>query len=86
MFVSGTMATFDTKSAAQYLHCSPSRVTDLIRCGSLKAAKVGRGYTIKQEWLDAFLDEQTEITERAAVLPIRKETPQPDLSKYLKLL
>ncbi len=84
------MTIFDTKSAADYLHCSQSHLTGLIRRGELKAVKVGRGYTIKQEWLDDFLETRaafdTEKAKAEAVLPVRKMNQQPDLSRYLRAL
>ena len=83
--------TFSTEQTADYLHCSPAQVTALIRRGELKAAKIGRSYAVKQEWLDEFLEAKAqrdfENAKVAAVLPAKKVHQRtPDLSRYLGML
>ena len=81
------MTNFNIKSAAEYLQCSPTIVYGLIKRGELKAAKLGKSYVIKPEWLDACLEsraeKQQEIERASVVLPLQKRKPLPDLSRYL---
>jgi excisionase family DNA binding protein len=83
--------TYNTKTAAEYLHCSESRIAELIAAGHLRAARVGRGYTLKREWLDSFLDEESarQMAEAKAA-SVRPQAPArrraratlPDLDLY----
>jgi excisionase family DNA binding protein len=52
--------TLDTEQAADYLHCSPSRIAELVSLGQLRAARIGRGFVFKTEWLDRFLEEEAD--------------------------
>jgi excisionase family DNA binding protein len=52
--------TLDTEKAAEYLHCSPSRIAELVGLGQLRAARIGRGFVFKTEWLDRFLEEEAD--------------------------
>lgn len=87
--------TLDTESAAKYLFCSESRVTELVACGKLRGCKIGRGLVFKQNWLDDFLEAESKLQMgRASVeskAPIStpaqrkhgcRRNQVPDLSKY----
>lgn len=42
-----------TTDVAQALHCSPQRVTKLVRSGQLKAQRLGRQYAFSLEDVEA---------------------------------
>ena len=73
------------KEAAEYLSCSDNRMLELIRSGQLRAAKPGKSYLIKPEWLDAYLeDEADRLSNRASKKPIQTNKELPNLDIYLK--
>lgn len=45
--------------AAAELRRHPEAVRRLIRSGRLRAARIGRAYVIRREWLDQLVDEST---------------------------
>jgi excisionase family DNA binding protein len=47
--------------AAAFLKCHPKTVERLIKAKKMKASKVGREWRIRQEDLDRFLEEQSNI-------------------------
>jgi excisionase family DNA binding protein len=62
------VATLLTVAAvARELDASPGYVRACIASGDLRAARIGRGYRIRREWLDAFLASR-EV--RPAALPV----------------
>jgi excisionase family DNA binding protein len=79
------MTLLNTTTAAEYLHCSESRMLELIRSGRVRAAKPGKAYVIKAEWLDDFLEDEAERQASAArgqaSGPGRRREP-PDLDRY----
>lgn len=48
-----------TAAVAEELGVSPRLVTEMIRRGDLRGARVGRTWRVRQTDLDAFLDRQT---------------------------
>jgi len=58
---------FDTKEAAELLHCTRWTIREWIKDGTLKASKAGRRYLISEWEIQKLLDwqEKNEIEERA---------------------
>ena len=54
MIASPTKATYTVDEAADVLNCHPQTIRRSIRNGSLKAAKVGRGWSISRFDLEAY--------------------------------
>lgn len=59
------MNTHNTETAAKYLQCEPCTVRTLIKNGELAAAKIGRGYVIRQQVLDEFIAKREQSTAQA---------------------
>lgn len=59
------MNTHNTETAAKYLQCEPCTVRTLIKNGELAAAKIGRGYVIRQQALDEFIAKREQSTAQA---------------------
>jgi len=47
---------FNIYSAAQYCSCKCAAIEQAIHDGELKAIRIGRGYVITRDSLDAFID------------------------------
>jgi excisionase family DNA binding protein len=76
------MTLLNATAAAEYLHCSESRMLELIRSGRVRAAKPGKAYIIKPEWLDEFLESEADrVTHEARKAP-GKVRALPDLDRY----
>lgn len=50
---------FRLDGAAAYLQISLPTITDLIRRGDLRAARVGRQWRIRRSWINEYLDRAT---------------------------
>ena len=86
--------TLDTEDAAKYLHCSTSRIQELVASGLLRGCRVGRSFIFKPEWLDSFMEEEADRqraeAKAAQKAPIQSPTRKPrqvrralpDLSQY----
>ena len=79
------MTLLNTEAAAEYLHCSESRMLELIRSGRVRAAKPGKTYIIKPQWLDEFLEDEAERnagSARADAVKPKTAGRLPDLDRY----
>lgn len=52
---------FRLDGAAAYLQISLPTITDLIRRGDLRAARVGRQWRIRRSWINEYLDRATAV-------------------------
>ncbi|MEA3641873.1 MAG: helix-turn-helix domain-containing protein [Lamprobacter sp.] len=79
-----------SEQAGELLGCSPSQISELVRARRLRAAKIGRGYRFRREWLDRFLEAEADRydaeLQAADAQPVQaKRGPRrelPDLVKY----
>lgn len=76
--------TLDTAQAAEYLHCSESRVQELAACGAIRSCRIGRGYVFRLAWLEVFLEREADRQQaQHKVMPTpARRRKLPDLTKY----
>lgn len=74
----GLTTLLTAEEAAEYLRVNVNTLRRYIREGRISAAKVGRGYRIKQEELDAFLKRHTTGADEADNRPSAEELAEPD--------
>ena len=81
--------TLSSEQAAEYLGCSVSQISDLVRERKLRGAKIGRGWRFRASWLDDFLEREAdrqaaELEREAEARSTRRptRTGKPDLRAY----
>ena len=72
------VSTLDTQQAAAYLHCGETKMLELARSGQIRAAKIGKTYVFRAEWLDRFLEEEADRQAQ----PAKCKRRLPDLDRY----